>query len=167
MRILLIDGSNNHLAARSIGLSIDYKKLHGLMSEGQQNFRAYYFTALPSREVRSNLHQLVDWLGFNGYIPVTKATKEYTNHKGEVITKGNMDVDLVIHALRICSMATEIYLFSGDGDFTPLVAEMQHKSSAKVICVSTAKFVASDLQKQCDHFIDLISISNAIKQVHQ
>ncbi len=164
MRILLIDGSNLYDAAKNIQLSIDYKKLLTLMKEGQSKFRAYYFTALPNRSVQSPLHKLVDWLGYNGYTCVTKEMKEYKLSDGRIRIKGNMDVDIAVYAMRLCSIATEIYLFSGDGDFTCLVAEMQQRSSVEVTCVSSMTFISADLRKQCDNFIALETIADAIRQ---
>lgn len=164
MRILLIDGSNLHEAAKSINLSIDYSKLLTLMKEGQDKFRAYYFTALPNRSVQSKLHKLTDWLGYNGYTVISKETKEYQQDSGEIRVKGNMDVEITVHALRLCSIADEIFLFSGDGDFTSLVAEIQMKSSTKVCCVSSRSFVSGDLRKQCDEFFALESMAESIRQ---
>jgi len=66
--------------------------------------------------------------------------------------------------MRLCSIATEIYLFSGDGDFTCLVAEMQQRSSVEVTCVSSMTFISADLRKQCDNFIALETIADAIRQ---
>jgi uncharacterized LabA/DUF88 family protein len=52
----------------------------------------------------------------------------------------------------------QMVLFSGDGDFTPLVGAMQRKG-VKVSVVSTVTsnppMVADDLRRQCDEFIDL------------
>lgn len=164
MRILLIDGSNLHEAAKSINLSIDYSKLLSLMKEGEDKFRAYYFTALPNRSVQSQLHKLADWLGYNGYTVVKKETKEYYLPNGEVRIKGNMDVEITVYAMRLAKIASEIFLFSGDGDFTSLVAEMQQISSARVTCVSSRSFISSDLRKQCDNFIALETMANDIRQ---
>lgn len=175
MRILLIDGANLHLAAKSIGLSIDYKKLLALFTEGQDKYRAYFFTAIPSRGVQSNIHKLVDWLGHNGYIVVTKEYKEFYSDrmvetkdgpKMETVVniKGNMDMELALHALELCEQANEVYIFSGDGDFAPVVAKMQKISTAKVTCVSAISFCSYELRNQCDAFINLEDIADDIRQ---
>lgn len=175
MRILLIDGANLHLAAKSIGLSIDYKKLLSLFTEGVDKYRAYFFTAIPSRSVQSKIHKLVDWLGYNGYILVTKEYKEFYSErtvetpdgpKTETVLniKGNMDIELALHALRLCEQANDVYILSGDGDFAPVVAEMQKKSTAKVICVSAMSFCSHELRNQCDGFINLEDIADEIRQ---
>lgn len=178
MRILLIDGANLHLAAKSIGLSIDYKKLLSLFVEGQNKYRAYFFTALPSRSVQSKMHKLVDWLGYNGFITITKEYKEFYSERTietsegpkteKVVTiKGNMDIELALHALRLCEQADDIYILSGDGDFAPVVSEMQQRSKAKIVCVSSMNFCSLDLRKQCDDFISLESIADDIRQARK
>ena len=175
MRILLIDGANLHLAAKSIGLSIDYKKLLSLFTEGQKKYRAYFFTAIPSRDVQSKIHKLVDWLGYNGFITVTKQYKEFVTERytdtpdgpryEKIINiKGNMDIELALHGLRLCEQADDVFIFSGDGDFAPVVSEMQQRSKAKITCVSAMNFCSLDLRKQCDDFISLETIANEIRQ---
>lgn len=163
MRTLLIDGSNLHEAAKSIRLSVDYKKFL-TMFKGGHGHRAYYFTCLPDRSEQSPLIKLVDWLGFNGFLPVSKEYKEFDQADGTTRIKGNMDVEIALYALRAARMSDEVYLFSGDGDFTMLVQEMQRESSCKVICVSSHNLMSNELRRQCDSYIYLETVADQIRQ---
>src|SRR5882762_5624762 len=95
MRLVLIDGSNLHESAKAIGMQIDYKKLLELVSEDSQLLRAYYFTALRDKSIQSPVRATVDWLSHNGYVCVTKDTKEYLDPVTRITKiKGNVDVDI-------------------------------------------------------------------------
>jgi len=43
----------------------------------------------------------VDWLDYNGYSVVTKASKEFIDASGRRKFKGNMDVELAVNALNL------------------------------------------------------------------
>ena len=59
----------------------------------------------------------------------------------------------------------QIVLFSGDGDFRPLVEALQRRG-VRVTVVSTISsqppMVADDLRRQADLFIDLVELQSAI-----
>lgn len=163
-RLVLIDGSNLYEAAKSISLRIDYKRLLDLLNEDQQLLRAYYFTALPPKDQHSHIRVLVDWLGHNGYVTVRKDTKEYVDANGHKKIKGNVDVDIACYAWMNASLVTEIYLFSGDGDYTVLVKELQQRFSLKFYVVSSMRLASNDLRMQADKFIDLQALRGDIEQ---
>jgi len=56
-------------------------------------------------------------------------------------------------------------LFSGDGDFVPLVAALQ-RQGVRVTIVSTIEsqpsMIADELRRQCDHFIELKELEDTI-----
>jgi uncharacterized LabA/DUF88 family protein len=60
--------------------------------------------------------------------------------------------------LELAPHLDQIYLFSGDGDFRPLVEAVQRKG-VKVSVVSTITtnppMVSDELRRQCDEFLDL------------
>jgi uncharacterized LabA/DUF88 family protein len=72
-----------------------------------------------------------------------------------------MDIELAIEMLELAPHLDHIYLFSGDGDFRPLVEAVQRKG-VKVSVVSTINtnppMVADDLRRQCDEFVELASL---------
>lgn len=164
MRVLLIDGSNLYEAAKSINLRIDYKKLLSLFSEDEELLRAHYFTALPNRSVPSPNIKLADWLSYNGYNVVSKEYSEYIDNEGTKKIKGNMDLEIAAYMYECAEVVDEIYLFSGDGDFTIIVQKIQQKYKVKVTCISSMKLINSELRKQCDNFLDLASLRREIQQ---
>jgi uncharacterized LabA/DUF88 family protein len=155
---LFIDGANFYGTAKQLGFEIDYRRLLKEFQGRGYLLRAFYYTALVESEEYSSIRPLVDWLDYNGYRVVTKPVKEFTDASGRRRFKGNMDVELSIDAMELAPHIDQMVLFSGDGDFTPLVTAMQRKG-VKVSVVSTVTsnppMVADDLRRQCDEFIDL------------
>ena len=163
--VLVIDGPNFFSAAKGVGIDVDYRKLREHFSDHSDFARAYYYTAMPDeRDGEFNaLRPLVDFLGFNGYTMTTKPTKEYTDHQtGQKRTKGNMTVEIAVDMLNMANWEgnlrpKHIVLFSGDGDFTPLVKAVQDRG-IRVSVVSTAKpapMISDDLRKTADNFVEI------------
>jgi uncharacterized LabA/DUF88 family protein len=158
---LFIDGANFYGTAKQLGFEIDYRRLLKEFQGRGFLLRAFYYTALVESEEYSSIRPLVDWLDYNGFRVVTKPVKEFTDASGRRRFKGNMDVELTIDAMELAPHIDQMVLFSGDGDFTPLVIAMQRKG-VKVSVVSTVTsnppMVADDLRRQCDEFIDLTQL---------
>ena len=67
------------------------------------------------------IRPLIDWLDYNGYTVVTKAAREFIDAGGRRKVKGNMDIEIAVDAMELAGHVDQIVLFSGDGDFRPLV----------------------------------------------
>ena len=162
---LFIDGSNLYAAAKSLGFDIDYKLLRSEFMRRGKMLRAFYYTALLDTEEYSPIRPLVDWLNYNGFTMVTKAAKEYTDSQGRRKVKGNMDIELTVNAMELAPHVDHIVLFSGDGDFRPLIESLQ-RQGVRVSVVSTIRsnppMIADDLRRQADNFIELEGLRDVI-----
>ena len=162
---LFIDGSNLYAAAKSLGFDIDYKLLRQEFMRRGKLLRAFYYTALLDNEEYSPIRPLVDWLNYNGFTMVTKAAKEYTDAQGRRKVKGNMDIELAVDAMELAPRMDHAVLFSGDGDFRPLVESLQ-RSGVRVSVVSTIRsqppMIADELRRQADNFIELEELRDVI-----
>jgi uncharacterized LabA/DUF88 family protein len=135
---LFIDGSNLYAAAKSLGFDIDYKLLRQEFMRRGKLLRAFYYTALLENDEYSPIRPLVDWLHYNGFNMVTKPAKEYSDSQGRRKVKGNMDIELTVDAMELAPRVDHIVLFSGDGDFRPLVESLQ-RQGVRVSVVSTIR----------------------------
>ncbi len=162
---LFIDGANLYATSKALGFDIDYKRLLGLFRQKGHLIRALYYTALAEEQEYSSIRPLIDWLDYNGYMMVTKPTKEFTDSTGRRKIKGNMDIELAVDAMRLAEKLDHIVLFSGDGDFRSLVAAIQ-QMGRRVSVVSTLHtqppMVADELRRQSDQFIDLADLETMI-----
>ena len=162
---LFIDGANLYATAKSLGFDIDYKRLLREFHSRGYLLRAFYYTAVIEDQEYSSIRPLIDWLDYNGYSVVTKATKEFVDQTGRRKVKGNMDIELAVDAMELAPNIDHMVLFSGDGDFRSLVEALQHKGK-RVSVVSTLAtnppMVADELRRQADQFIDLANLQDEI-----
>ena len=162
---LLVDGANLYSSAKALGFDIDYKLLRQEFVNRGKLLRAIYYTALIENDDYSPIRPLADWLNYNGFSMVTKAAKEFTDSQGLKKIKGNMDVELTVDAMELAPHVDHIVLFSGDGDFRPMIESVQ-RQGVRVSVVSTIRsqppMIADELRRQCDNFIDLDDLRDAI-----
>ena len=162
---LFIDGSNLYAAAKSLGFDIDYKLLRQEFMRRGKLLRAFYYTALLENDDYSPIRPLVDWLHYNGFSMVTKPAKEYTDSQGRRKVKGNMDIELAVDAMDLAPYMDHAVLFSGDGDFRPLIASLQRRG-VRVSVVSTIRsqppMISDELRRQADNFIELEELREII-----
>jgi uncharacterized LabA/DUF88 family protein len=158
---LFIDGPNLYATAKTLGFDIDYKRLLKEFQSRGALVRAFYYTAIVEEQEYSSIRPLIDWLDYNGYTVVTKATKEFIDASGRRRVKGNMDIELAVDAMELAEHVDEIVLFSGDGDFRSLVEAVQRRG-VRVTVISTIStrppLVADDLRRQADVFTDLLEL---------
>src|SRR5260370_37082973 len=110
---LFIDGANLYATAKTLGFDIDYKLLLKEYQSRGTLLRALYYTAIIEDQEYSSLRPLMDWLDYNGYTVVTKATKEFIDASDRRKGKGNIDIELAVDAMELAAHAREILLFSG------------------------------------------------------
>ena len=162
---LFIDGANLYATAKSLGFDIDYKKLLREFQSRGYLLRAFYYTAVIEDQEYSSIRPLIDWLDYNGYSVVTKATKEFVDQTGRRKIKGNMDIELAVDAMEIAGTIDHMVLFSGDGDFRSLVEAVQRKG-VRVTVISTIStqppMIADELRRQADVFTDIVTLQGKI-----
>ena len=154
-----IDGANFFATAKQLGFDVDYSLLLHVLKKDFRLIRVNYYTAVyEDEDSHIKIRPLIDWLSYNGYTVISKPAKVLTTKDGETKIKGNMDVEIAVHALEAASYADHILLFTGDGDFAELVVSLQRKG-VRVTVISSIKIrppmCADLLRKQADHFIDL------------
>jgi uncharacterized LabA/DUF88 family protein len=164
---LFIDGVNLHATAKSLGFTVDFRRL---LTEFQafDVLRAFYYSAVNEDDEFSSIRPLLDWLGYNGYSVVTKPAKEFVDAAGRRKVKGNMDIELTVDAMQIAKHVEQVVLFSGDGDFRALVEALQRRG-VRVTVISTVKgnvpMIAPELRRQADQFVDLKTLEEKVRRV--
>jgi len=76
-----------------------------------------------------------------------------------------MDIELTVDAMELAPYVDHVVLFSGDGDFRPLVEALQRKG-VRVSVVSTIRsqlpMIADELRRQADNFIELDELRDVV-----
>ena len=166
---IFIDGANLHATARALAFDIDFKRVLTVFEQRARMVRALYYTAILEDQDVSSLRPLVDWLSYNGFTVVTKPAKTYTDFEGRRKTKGNMDVEIAVDAMRLAPHLDHIVLFSGDGDFRSLVAALQQKGKRVSVVsslVTQPPMVSDELRRQVDQFIEIAELEKIISRDH-
>ena len=162
---LFIDGADLDATCKALGFHIDFKKLLDLFRDKTRLIRATYYALTAVDQEYSPIRPLVDWLGYNGYVTVTKPAKEVTNSMGAHLATGSMAVEITIDAIQLSHNVDHIVLFSSSADFRGLLAALQ-KSGCRVTVVSSRKAsersVADELRRQCDQFVELVDVQDLI-----
>lgn len=158
LALILVDGSNAYATAKQLGFQIDWKFV--LDGCPEEIFKAYYFTAIAPGE--NPVRTMVDYLTYNGWTTVTKPTSEWVQDDGRKKVKGNMDIEMATIALEVAGTVrdlTDVYMFTGDGDFTYLVETLQRRYGLRVTVVSSIQtkpaMCADSLRRQADEFFEL------------
>ena len=162
---VFIDGANLYATTKSLGFDIDYKRLLKEFEGRGTLLRAFYYTAIVEDQEYLSIRPLIDWLDYNGFTVVTKATKEFTDASGHRKIKGNMHIELAVDAMDLAERIDQMLLFSGDGDFHSLVEAMQSHGVRVTVISSIAThppMIADELRRQADAFIDLRELQSKI-----
>jgi len=158
---VFIDGANLYSSAKTLGFDIDYKRLLEEFQGRGSLVRAFYYIAVHESQEYSSIRPLIDWLDYNGYTVVSKPAKEFVDAAGRRRIKSSMDVELAVDGMELAGRLDQIVLFSGDGDFRPLVEALQRRG-VRVTVISTISsrppMLADELRRQADVFTDLVEL---------
>ena len=160
---LFVDGLSLHHTAKTLNFSIDFKRLLAEFRTRGVLVRAYYYTIIA--EEFQTTRPLIDWLDYNGFTVRTNSIKEFDDGQGRRKFKRNIGIQLVVDAVEIATHVDHIVLFSGEGDFCPLVEALQ-RLGPRVTVVSSMRTkpmtVADELRRQADTFLELDDLKAAI-----
>lgn len=146
-----IDGPNWYASVKEVTVDavLDYTKLLSYFQALGYLSRVYYYSAVD-RESTNGLNGLLRFLERSGYTLVSKPVRK----RGGVIVKSNMDVEIALGLVRTSTQVDELYLLSGDEDFTPAVVAAQD-NGARVTVISSQRVVSSKLAAQADRYLHL------------
>jgi hypothetical protein len=116
-----IDSQNLNLAIRQQGWVLDLVKFRVHLKETYGVEKAFVFIGyMPGNQ------PLYTFLQTAGYIVIFKPTMEFKK-EGSVVVKGNVDAELVLHAMIEYPNYEKAVIVSGDGDFYCLIKYLTEK----------------------------------------
>lgn len=135
-----IDSQNLNLGVKSQGWNLDWRKFRQYLSNKYNVTKAYLFIG----QVAGN-ESLYTALQEYGFILIFKPTlQRHTSEK--VIIKGNVDAELVLHAMIQYENYNKAIVVTGDGDFHCLIEYLEGKGKLLKILAPT-KHYSSLLRK--------------------
>ena len=135
-----IDSQNLNLGVKSQGWNLDWRKFRQYLRNKYNVSKAYLFIG----QVAGN-ESLYTFLQECGFILIFKPTLEY-RRQGKVFIKGNVDAELVLHAMIEYNHYKKAIIVSGDGDFHCLIEYLDRKGKLLKILAPT-KHYSSLLRK--------------------
>ena len=117
-----IDSQNLNLGIQSLGWKLDWRKFRQYLRNKYGVVKAYLFIG----QVAGN-ESLYAFLQESGYILIFKPTL-YHREKTKTIIKGNVDAELVLHAMIQYKNYQKVVIVSGDGDCYCLVELLEEKN---------------------------------------
>lgn len=128
-----IDSQNLNLGVLSQGGKLDFRKFRQYLKLTHNVSKAYLFIGY----VEEN-KVLYDYLKRSGYICVFKKIIEYKDK--DIVMKGNIDADLVLHAMIEYPRYDKAIIVSGDGDFYPLIDYLKKKNKLLKVITPNKKY---------------------------
>jgi uncharacterized LabA/DUF88 family protein len=159
---LFVDGANLYAIAQHLRARIDYARLLAYCGRKATILRAFFYIAVKTMD-DANQPYLV-WLRRNGFQVVTKPMKEFDDG-GQ---KGNLDMEIAIDMLELADKVDRVVLFSGDGDFAPLLQAAGRKGARTQVVSYWGKGegpTAPELIEAADIFTDLKDILPSVIKI--
>ncbi len=154
-----IDSQNLNLGVRSSGWKLDWRKFRQYLRNKYNIEKAYLFIG----QVAGN-ELLYAFLQESGYILIFKPTL-YRREKTKTIIKGNVDAELVLHAMIQYKSYQKALIVSGDGDFHCLIEYLEeHGKLLKVL--APTKHYSSLLRKfnQKNYIVRIDLLKDSLEQ---
>ena len=115
LNFAFIDAQNVNLGVRSQGWILDWRKFRQYLRNKYNITKAYIFIG----QISGN-EALYTYLQECGYILIFKPTLDRKIGK-EIIIKGNVDAELVLHCMIQLKNFNKAVIITGDGDFHCLI----------------------------------------------
>jgi len=129
-----IDSQNLNLGIKSQGWMLDFGKFRQYLRTKYKVKKTYLFIGyIPGNQ------KLYTYLQSVGYICIFKPTLEIKN-KNKIVVKGNVDADLVLHAMIEFNHYEKAIIVSGDGDFFCLIDYWYQKGKLLHIITPSQKY---------------------------
>ncbi len=139
-----IDSQNLNLSIRDQGWVIDFKRFRKYLEDKYDIVRAFLFIGyVPQNQ------SLYTKLQEDGYILVFKPTLTLPDGK----VKGNIDAELVLHAMIEFNNYNKALIVTGDGDFYCLVDYLRKQSKLLKLMVPNKRKYSSLFSKLMEYVV--------------
>jgi uncharacterized LabA/DUF88 family protein len=143
-----IDGQNLYLGIKSLGWDLDYKRFAVYLKEKYAVGKTYLFLGYIKEQ--ENLYKYLRDCGFE--VIFKEIAKD-----GVGKPKGNVDVDLTLHAILKINEYEQAVLITSDGDFAPLVEHLLSVNKLKRLLSPQYKLCSWLLRKYAKNKVDYLS----------
>lgn len=145
---VFIDGNNVFHSARQLGFEVDYAKLLGVLTEGRELLRAFFYTGVDENAERQR--GFLHWMRRNGFRVIQKPVK--VERDGS--RRARLEVEITTDMMSYSDKVDLIVLVSGDDDFAyPL--QVLGQKGVRVEVAGFRSAMANRTLDAADRFIEL------------
>jgi len=152
-----IDSQNLNLGVKSQGWILDFKKFRVYLNDQFNISKAFLFLGYIAGNER-----LYSKLQLFGYTLIFKPTSDIKS-KGKRFVKGNVDGELILHAVVESQNYDKAIIVSGDGDFHCLIEYLEKEGKLLKIIVPNKSY-SSLLRKFSEYILPMELIRNKVKK---
>ena len=139
------------------GWKLDFQRFFVYLKDKYRVKKAFLFIGyVPGNE------QLYVYLQKAGYILIFKPTLEYKK-RGEVIRKGNVDAELVLHTMDELPNYDKAIIVAGDGDYYCLIEYLERKKKLLHVFIPNYYSYSSLLRKFRKYFVYVNSLRSKLE----
>ena len=153
-----IDSQNLNLSIQDCGWKLDFKRFFIYLKDKYKVTKAFLFIGYVAGNESLYTH-----LQNCGYILVFKPTLEYKKDSKTFI-KGNVDAELVLHAMIKFPNYDKAIIVSGDGDFHCLIEYLKKQNKLLKIVVPNSNKYSALLRKYKNYLVYLDGLRKKLGQ---
>jgi uncharacterized LabA/DUF88 family protein len=155
-----IDGNNLYLGVKNQGWRLDYSKFRIFLRDKYGVGKAFLFIGYiaGNETIYKNFQE-------QGYICIFKPTLEIQDSKVKKI-KGNVDADLVLHAMIEYQNYDKAIIVSSDGDFYCLIEYLINQNKLLKIIVPSNRY-SSLLRKFSDFIVNIALFRDRVEYLNK
>lgn len=147
---IFCDDSNLYHAYQKYGWRIDFEKFRKLINQYCDLQFLDYYLVIPAKNdiIYRGTQRFLEKI--NPFVNIKKKELKYTPVGGQVIKKGNMDVEITLDVVRTIDDLDVVIILSGDSDFYELHNYVIKDKKKNIIFVGYEENMAWEL-RQCWH----------------
>jgi len=153
-----IDSQNLNLAIKDCGWELDFTRFFTYLKDKYDVKKVFLFIGY----VAGN-ESLYTYLQSAGYIVVFKPTLEYRKGK-QICTKGNVDAEMVLHAMKEFPHYDQAIIISGDGDFHCLIEYLEEQGKLFHVIIPNRRRYSALLRKFRRYFIFIDDLQRKLEK---
>jgi len=148
------DAANMYFAGKQAGWKLDFNKLRSLLEKAVDLSFFNLYVAMPRKE-DADYRGTLNFLSKVGKgITVKKKDLKYIKVAGEIVRKGDVDVEIVLDVARNIDNLDLAAVVSGDSDFLELVTFVEKEKGKQVAFVGFKRNMAWELRLKRHLFIE-------------
>ena len=145
---VFIDAANLHASAQQQGSHLDYPSLLSWLAQGRSEMEVHVYSGVDPRNLAQ--HRFLQELRRQGYRVVKKPVVIHTDGS----RKANLDGELIVDMMAMCSRYETVLLLSGDGDFVPALKYIR-RQGCRLEVAAYRPNTNPKLIRIADQFVDL------------